>query len=172
MFFDVEQFCNLFMRLLLKHIQVEHCAASIRKLRYKRHQLFFGKPASVFSNICFIRHIGKLLLVYHQLPETVLLPQIINGLRHHHSCHPCTQSTFATKRKAGEDFDKAVMQNIVRRIHIARITVTHRQHLPGIESVKFLSGGILSCPAALYQFYLIFQCQCSFYGRLFASFVS
>ncbi len=45
------------------------------------------------------------------------------------------------------------MQNIVRRIHIARITVTHRQHLPGIESVKFLSGGILSRPAALYQFY-------------------
>ena len=80
--------------------------------------------------------------------------------------------TFTAKREAGEDFDKAIVQNIVRRIHIARITVAYRQHLLGIESVKFLSGGILSCPAALYQFYLIFQCQCSFYGRLFASFVS
>ena len=32
------------------------------------------------------------------------------------------------------------MQYIVRRIHIARIAETYRQHLLGIESVKFLSG--------------------------------
>ena len=64
--------------------------------------------------------------------------------------------------EVSEDFDKAIMQNIVCRIHIARITVTYRQHLFGIKSVKFLSGGIFSCPAALYQFYLIFQCSARF----------
>jgi len=32
------------------------------------------------------------------------------------------------------------MQYIVRRIHIARIAETYRQHLFGIEGVKFLSG--------------------------------
>ena len=36
--------------------------------------------------------------------------------------------------------DETVMQYIVRRIHIARIAETYRQHLLGIESVKFLSG--------------------------------
>ena len=48
------------------------------------------------------------------------------------------------------------------RIHIARITVTYRQHLLRIEGVKLLSSGIFPCPAALYQFYLVFQCQCFF----------
>ena len=54
------------------------------------------------------------------------------------------------------------MQYIISRIHIACIAITNRQHLVGIEGIKFLSGGILSCPAALYQFYLVFQCQCFF----------
>lgn len=162
MFLDVEQFRYFLMRLLLEHVQVEHGTTPIGKFCHKRHQHFFGKPAPAFGNTRFVLHIGKLPFTYHQLAETVLLPQIINGLCHHHPCHPSTQCTFATKGKVGEDFDKAVMQNIVRRIHIARITVAYRQHLLGIESVKFLPGGFLSCPAALYQFYLIFQCQCFF----------
>ena len=32
------------------------------------------------------------------------------------------------------------MQYIVRHIHITRIAETYRQHLFGIEGVKFLSG--------------------------------
>lgn len=140
MLLDMEQLRYFLVRLFLEDIQVEHGTASVGKLRHKCHQHFFRQVAPAFGNTCFVLHIGKLFFVYHQLAETVLPPQIVDGLRHHDPRHPCAQRTFATKRETGEDFDKAVMQNIVRRIHIARITVAHRQHLFGIESVKFLSG--------------------------------
>ena len=108
----------------------------------------------------------QLVVNEEQLPDVQDEASIVDSLCHHHPRYPRAQRTFTAKREAGEDFDKAIVQNIVRRTVIARITVAYRQHLLGIESVKFLSGGILSCPAALYQFYLIFQCQCSFHGRL------
>ena len=67
---------------------------------------------------------------------------------------------------------KPVMQYIVRRIHIARIAEAKPPTFVWIEGIKFLSGRILSCPTALYQFYLVFQCQLSFLiERMSAPFV-
>ncbi len=99
-------------------------------------------------------------------PETLLFPQVVYRLRHHYPCHPGTNA-FATEGEMGKDFDEPIVQYVMRSIFVARIAVAYRKHLLGIKGIQFLTCGILSCPAALYQFYFIFQCQCFFYGRLF-----
>lgn len=162
MLFDMKYLANFFMRSLFKDIQVEYGAASIGKFRYECHQYFLGKTIACFGNACFVHHVGKLFLIHHQLAEALLLPQVIYRLRHHYSGHPCAQCTFSTKGEVSEDFDETIVQYVMSRVDIARIAVTYRQHLLGIEGVQFLSGRILSCTAALYQFYVIFQCQCFF----------
>lgn len=167
-----QHFRYLLVRFFFEHIQVENGSASIGQVGHKGQQLRFGEAAAAFGYTGFVGHVGQLLFVNHQLGDSLLPSQVVYGLRHHHSCHPGGQCTLSFEGEVGEDFDEPVMQYVVRRIHVARIAVAHRKHLFGIKGVKFLAGGISSCPAALYQFYLVFQCQCFLYGRLFASFVS
>lgn len=108
---------------------------SIGKFRHERHQHFFGNTASGFGNACFIRNVGQLFLIHHQLAETLLFPQVVYRLRHHYPCHPGIQCTFATEGEVGENFDEAIVQYVMGRIDIARIAVTYRQHLLGVEGV-------------------------------------
>lgn len=157
MLFDAEHGGYLFVRLFLEHIEVEHRATTIGKLGHERQQLFFGKSASGISKF---GNVGQLLLVYHQLCNPFLSPQVIERLGDHYPGDPRAERCIATEREIGEYLDETVVQYIMRRVHIARIAVAHRQHLSGIESIKFLAGGIFSCPAALYQFYLVFQYNC------------
>ena len=70
-----------------------------------------------------------------KLAETLLFPQVVYRLRHHYPCHPGTQCTFATEGEVGENFDEAIVQYVMGRIDIARIAVTYRQHLLGVEGV-------------------------------------
>ena len=79
--------------------------------------------------------VGQLFLIHHQLAETLLFPQVVYRLRHHYPCHPGTQCTFATEGEVGENFDEAIVQYVMGRIDIARIAVTYRQHLLGVEGV-------------------------------------
>ena len=94
--------------------------------------------------------------------DTLLLSQIIYCLCHHYSCYPRCQRTFAPESEMGKDLDEPIVQYVMSGIFIARIAVAYRKHLLGIKGIQFLTCGILSCPAALYQFYFIFQCQCYF----------
>ncbi|KAA6308822.1 hypothetical protein EZS27_039583, partial [termite gut metagenome] len=57
----------------------------------------------------------------------------------------------------GENLNKTVMKHIVRRIFVPDIAITNRQHLVGIECIKFLPSRIVSCPTAFNQFRLISQ---------------
>lgn len=157
MLFDAEHPSYLFVRLFLEHVEVEHRTATIGKLGHERQQLFFGKSA---SGIGKIRNFGQLLFVYYQPGDPLPAPQVIERLGDHYAGNPCAERRVATKRKVGKYLDETVVQYIIRRVHIARVAVTHRQHLFGIESIKFPAGGIFSCPATLYQFYLVFQCNC------------
>ncbi len=82
----------------------------------------------------------ELLFMHYQLTDPFLPSQIIDRLSDHHPGYPCAERRFAPEGEVGENFDETVMQYIMRCIHIARIAETYRQHLFGIEGVKFLSG--------------------------------
>lgn len=134
-FLDVEHFSYLLVRLLLEDIQIEDRSAPVGQLGHKGHQHLFGNVIPGFDNACLVWNLGKLFFTHHQLTETLLSPQVIDGLGHHHPCHPRAQRTLATKGEVGEDFDEAIVQHVMSRINVARITVAHRQHLLGIEGV-------------------------------------
>lgn len=135
MFFDVEYFRYFLMRFLFKDIQVEHRAASVGKFRYKFHQHLFGKIATGFGKIGIVRHVRKMFFIHHQLDEALLPPKVIYGLCHHHPCHPRAQCTLSAKREVGENLYETIVQYVMGRIDVARVTVAHRQHLLGVEGV-------------------------------------
>ena len=139
MFLNVKHLGYLLVRFLFKHIKVENGSATIRQFGNKSHQLLFG-DSNPSSRVRYIRYIGKLLFMHYQLADSFLPPQEIELLSDHHPGYPCTERRLAPEREVGKNLDETVMQYIVRRIHIARIAETYRQHLFGIEGVKFLSG--------------------------------
>ena len=163
MFLDSKHFRYLLVRFLLEDVQVENGAATVGQFGNECHQLFLGEAASRLGSTCFIGEVGQLLFVGHQLADALPPPQVVYRLCHHHPRHPRGERTFAPEREVGEDLDKPIVQYVVCRVDIARIAVAYRKHLLGVKGVQFLAGGILPCPTALYQFYLIFQCQCSFF---------
>lgn len=165
MFLDSKHFRDLLVRFLLEDVQVENGAATIGQLGNECHQLLLGEAASRLDSACFVGEVGQLRFVGHQLADALLPPQVVYRLRHHHSRHPCGKCAFATEREMGEELDKPIVQYVVCRVDIARIAVAYRKHLLGVKGVQFLTGGIFPCPATLYQFYLIFQCQCFFFKK-------
>ena len=171
MLFDAQQFGYFLVRPSLEHIEVEHRTATIGQLGHKPQQFFFAKAIAQPGYLVLIGHVGQLLFGHHQPRQAFTLPDVVNGLRHHHPRQPRAQPAFAPKGKAGEDLDKTVVQHIVRGVQVTRIAVAHRQHLFGITGVQCLPGTILACPASFHQLYFSFQIKCCFlYGHLFVPF--